>query len=334
MQSPRCSPTLCPLLLLALLTAGVAASCAREDNGGEGIGWEEMYPGPEARDWEPSHAEPPARPRAGTDEDWQVLRATARMAWDEGWESLAMGESVVRIGLSFRGTPYVAGTLDVAEEEGVVVNLLQFDCVTFVENVLAMARFIRLAEPEILDSEFRLREMYSGLLREIRYRGGRVDGYPSRLHYFSDWIQDNEARGLVREITRELGGVMDPEAIDYMSRHPEAYWQLVDPFNLAAIREIEGWLSGQTRYKIFQEDLPARISRIQDGDIIAITSAVAGLDVAHTGLAYWQDGELHLLHAPLVGDVVEVSRLPLAERIWRTDAQDGIRVVRPLAPAP
>ena len=319
------------LSLLALVTAGCMTACAG-DGGREQDAGREVYADSEAWEGDLATATRPLRPQEGMDEDWQVLRAKAIMAWDQGWEALPMGESMVRIGLSFLGTTYVPGTLEVAGEEGVVVNLLQLDCVTFVENVLAIARFIRLVEPEILETETQMREAYRGLLREIRYRGGRVDGYPSRLHYFSHWIQDNESRGLVREITQDLEGEMDPEAIDYMSQHPESYRQLMDPYNLRAIREIEFWLSGQTRYKIFQEDIPARRDQIQNGDIIAITSTVPGLDVAHTGLAYWQGGELHLLHAPMVDDVVEVSRLPLAERIWRVDAQDGIRVVRPLAP--
>jgi hypothetical protein len=70
---------------------------------------------------------------------------------------------------------------------------------------------------------------------------------------------------------------------------------------------------------------------IRDGDIIAATSTVAGLDVAHTGLALWVDGALHLLHAPLVGDSVEISQLPLAERILELSGQDGIMVARPVA---
>lgn len=331
MPGQRIPTTLSLLSLLALVTAGSMTACAG-DGGRDQDAGREVYADPEAWEGDLATATRPLRPQEGMDEDWQVLRAKAIMAWDQGWEALPMGESMVRIGLSFLGTTYVPGTLEVAGEEGVVVNLLQFDCVTFVENVLAIARFIRAVEPEILETETQMREAYRGLLREIRYRGGRVDGYPSRLHYFSHWIQDNESRGLVREITQDLGGEMDPEAIDYMSQHPESYRQLMDPYNLGAIREIESWLSGQTRYKIFQEDLPARRDQIQNGDIIAITSTVPGLDVAHTGLAYWQGGELHLLHAPMVDDVVEVSRLPLAERIWRVDAQDGIRVVRPLAP--
>ena len=43
-------------------------------------------------------------------------------------------------------------------------------------------------------------------LETIRYRNGVLDGYPSRLHYFTDWIRNNEQKGLVRDITSELGG--------------------------------------------------------------------------------------------------------------------------------
>jgi hypothetical protein len=333
MMCRRAPLPLSTLLLLALVASGAVSACSRGGGGEEEAGREGVYVDPEAWEGDVVTATRPLRAREGTEEDWQVLRTTVDMAWDQGWETLPMGESMVRIGLSFLGTPYVAGTLEVAGEEGVVVNLLELDCVTFVENVLAIARFIRLADPEILESESRMRETYRGILREIRYRGGRVDGYPSRLHYFSDWIQDNESRGLVREMTQELGGEMDPEAIDYMSQNPGAYRQLMDPFNLGAMREIEFWLSGLPRYKIHEDEILLRIGEIRNGDIIAITSAVAGLDVAHTGLAYWQGGELHLLHAPIVDDVVEVSALPMAVRIPRLDSQDGIRVVRPLAPA-
>ena len=64
----------------------------------------------------------------------------------------------------------------------------------------------------------------------------------------------------------------------------------------------------------------------------AATSTVAGLDVAHTGLALWVDGTLRLLHAPLVGEAVQISETSLAERILRIDGQDGIIVARPHEP--
>ena len=32
-------------------------------------------------------------------------------------------------------------------------------------------------------------------LKRMRYRSGEINGYPSRLHYVSDWIVDNRFRG-------------------------------------------------------------------------------------------------------------------------------------------
>lgn len=274
------------------------------------------------------------RPRAGTDDDWRILRQKAGQAWERGWDTIAMGASMERLGRTFIGTAYAAGTLELAGEEAVVVNLQELDCVTFVENVLALAWFIREADPTILDSDEETRTLFRRILARIRYRDGRVDGYSSRLHYFSDWIQDNEARGIVREVTPELGGVEDDRGLDFMSSHPEAYRQLSDPVALEAIRERERYLGRLTRFRIPEEEIPNWVGRIQDGDIIAMTSSLQGLDVAHTGLAVWQDDALHLLHAPLVGDSVQLSDLPLADRVLRLETQDGIRVIRPLEPVP
>ncbi len=272
------------------------------------------------------------RPQEGSERDWEIFRTKVTMAWEEGLDTIPFGEALTRIGLSFVGTPYAPGTLEVAGEEDVVVNFEEFDCVTLVENVLALARFVRSQDPSILASELQTREAYRGTLREIRYRSGRVNGYPSRLHYFSDWIADNQAKGLVNELTQEMGGLEDPRAIDFMSTHPDAYRQLANGANFMEIQETETQLSGLTRFRIPETKIAGRESGIRDGDIIAATSTVVGLDVAHTGLAYWVGSSLHLLHAPLVGDSVEVSQLPVAERILRLEGQDGIRVVRPTDP--
>ena len=39
------------------------------------------------------------------------------------------------------------------------------------------------------------------------------------------------------------------------------------------------------------------------------------------------------MHAPLVGDSVQISERPLARRIQEIGAQDGIAVARPLEPS-
>ena len=39
-----------------------------------------------------------------------------------------------------------------------------------------------------------------------RYRGGTLSDYASRLHYFDDWIDDNESRKRLANLTQALGG--------------------------------------------------------------------------------------------------------------------------------
>lgn len=247
-----------------------------------------------------------------------------KMAWAraERLDTLPLGEIIARLGRSFVGTKYTPQTLEVDGPERLVVNLRELDCVTFVESTLAMARLIR-------DGRFDDYDGYKRELVRIRYRNGAIAGYPSRLHYFSDWIANGEAKGLVRNVTREIGGVRDEEPVDFMSTHRDAYRQLGDPAAFDAIRRVEAEISARPRYYIPEDRIAAAAPRVRNGDIIAATSTVKGLDVAHTGIALWMDGRLHLLHAPLVGKAVEVSTLPLAERIIGIAGQDGIMVARP-----
>ncbi|HEX6065652.1 MAG TPA: N-acetylmuramoyl-L-alanine amidase-like domain-containing protein, partial [Longimicrobiales bacterium] len=86
------------------------------------------------------------------------------------------------------------------------------------------------------------------------------------------------------------------------------------------------------RYMIPEKNITDVAARIRNGDVIAATSSVKGLDVAHTGLAFWRNGQLHLMHAPLIGDSVEISENPLAERVVFIQRQDGIMVARPREP--
>ena len=122
----------------------------------------------------------------------------------------------------------------------------------------------------------------------------------------------------------------DTEPIDFMTTHADAYRQLSEnPAFLAELTQVEARLSAESRFYIPEDGIAGVEDQIQDGDIIAATSTVAGLDIAHTGIALWRDGRLHLLHAPLAGGVVQISETPLAERIQRISGQDGVMVARP-----
>lgn len=273
------------------------------------------------------------RPAEGTARDWEIAREQLSWALEQRLDTLPrFGDAVARIGERFIDTPYEPHTLELSGPERLVINLETLDCVTFVENMLVLARLAWAAPPEVTADPDRFKAAYRRELTAVRYRGGVLDGYPSRLHYFSEWIADNEAMGLVDGISDELGGVVDPSPVDFMSTHPDAYRQLADPAVLEAIADMEARLASVDRHYIPAADIAAREHLIRTGDVIAATSTVPGLDIAHTGIAVWRDGVLRLMHAPLVGSHVQLSDESLAERIRRIGGQDGIMVARPLAP--
>lgn len=318
-----------PEALVAAVVLAVAA-CGGSDDA-PGSGGSDV---PEAMAAEPMDSLPP-RTEAERPADWERFRETVHWARARGLDTLPMGDAVARIGEHFVGTPYRPHTLEIPGPERLVVNLEALDCVTFVENALALARFVKSTPAGLVDrDEPAARARYRDILEGIRYRGGRIDGYPSRLHYFSDWIADNASRGQVRDVTAELGGIRDPEAIDFMSTHPDAYRQLADdPALVDAIREVETRLSQGARRYIPEDRITLAESGIRTGDIIAATSTVMGLDVAHTGIALRRGGRVYLMHAPLVGDSVRISERTLDERVQAIDGQDGIMVARPLPPS-
>ena len=255
-----------------------------------------------------------------------------RLAWArrEGVQGLPPGEAVVKLGETFLGVPYVANTLEAPGPERLVVDLTGFDCVTFVETALVLARLARgEGTPVGRGGDGEALEAYAAELRRLRYRRGTLDGYPSRLHYFSEWIADNAAKGLVRDVSEALGGARLTRPVDYMSTHPEAYPRLGDAATLAAVRQAEVALSERARFAVPLARVAEVAPRIENGDVIAVTTSVPGLDVTHTGLAARAGGRLHLLHAPAPGRSVEVSALPLAEWLARDPAQVGIMVARP-----
>jgi hypothetical protein len=245
-----------------------------------------------------------------------------KLAWARAQrvDTLPIGKAIAAFGRTFVGTKYTPGTLEAPGPERLVINLRELDCVTFVENMIALARTLR-AQGHY--PEFK-RE-----LTRIRYRDGKLNGYPSRLHYFSEWIANNDAKGVVRNVSRTIGGKPDPESIDFMTKHRKSYRQLVDDKVFRDISVMEKRVSAQPRWFIPESELASKAAQIQDGDVIGATSTLPGLDIAHTGLALWVNGKLHLMHAPLVGKAVEISEVPLANRIISIAAQDGIMVARP-----
>ena len=136
-------------------------------------------------------------------------------------------ENISEIGTSFLGSPYVAHTIEGFQNEPLVLNFSAFDCTTFVEKSLSLylLQYERLEE---FTTEENHLKTYGQLLENIRYRNRKRDGYTSRLHYFTEWIQNNEKKGYVFDITEDLGGSSIEKTLDFMSSHRSSYSALKD----------------------------------------------------------------------------------------------------------
>ena len=236
-----------------------------------------------------------------------------------------ISEIIIAIGKSFIGTEYAANTLEAPEKETLVVDLQTLDCVTFYENSLVLARCIKKNKLTFDD--------YKKELQFIRYRGGKINGYASRLHYTSDYFFDNEKKSVLKNVTKELGGVPFKKKIDFMTTHTDPYLQLKkSPENVQEIQKVEEGMNARTMYYIPKQNIKNISSKIMDGDIIGITSTVDGLDCNHTGIAIHKNGELYFLHAPISESKVQITEITFWKYLARIKKDAGIMVARPVEP--
>ena len=270
-----------------------------------------------------------------SDADKLRLQAWATALRSVGMDrrSTPVGPRAIKVGELAIGTPYEPYTLeayikaggDPKSVEPLTLSLTRFDCVTLVESCLAVARAADDARKPSWSS-------FSREVERMRYRGGKRGGYTSRLHYFSEWISDGERRGLVRDLARDLRGVNDTRPLRFMTEHRASYPALADDRVFAEIGGMERGLDGSPRWMIPTEDIPRVEGRIETGDVLAFATSIPGIDVTHAAFAYrGNDGVLRVLHAPLSGGAVEITRSTLPEYVARIKRSTGIFVARSLA---
>jgi hypothetical protein len=222
------------------------------------------------------------------------------------------------------GVPYVAGTLDGNEEEQLVVLVDSLDCTTFVETVLAFCIADKRGERDF--------EGFKKALTDIRYRDGILNGYTSRLHYFSDWIRNNEQMGFVKECTSETACSQPKELwLDFMTTHVDSYLPMKK--NPELVKEMasheKNWQGTVVSYIPKEKlNLPPEGLKIKDGDVLALVTNIKGLDVVHVGFAFWKDNQLHLLHASSSAKKVIEDPKTQYESSKNTKAHIGVRAIR------
>lgn len=205
-----------------------------------------------------------------------------------------------RLSGHFLGRPYVAFSLigNATTPEVPVARTDGFDCVTFAETVIALARSRSPADfwPE---------------LRALRYDGAIVD-WASRNHFMNRWIarnvRDGRMRPLLVEKTLTTGEV---RSLDVLPGYDAQRW----PVAYVPVAALEV-LAAQTEM----------------GDVVAFVSRKPNLDTFHVGLLVppAEGAPLRVRHAGrTAGHVVEE---PLHTFITRNDVP-GLLLARP-APLP
>ncbi len=233
-----------------------------------------------------------------------------------------LDELIANTARFFLGKPYVASTLEVSDKEQLIINLREFDCTTLVENSIALAKTIKSG-----DNSF---DNYCRILRQIRYRNGEISGYLSRLHYTTDWIFENEKQNVFENMSLKLGGKKVMQPVDFMSTHPNLYKHLKNnPTNVREMASIEKDINKRDSYRIIPLAAIAPNEKgIENGDIITFATSIAGLDYSHMGIAYWQNGILHFIHASSRAKQVVIETKTLLNYCKDSRNCTGISVLR------
>ena len=243
------------------------------------------------------------------------------------WSVLPIGALIGKIAMELKGTPYVGFTLELSKDaEYCAVNLKGLDCVTFFEDALCMARMLKRGKstPADLIAE----------VRTTRYRGGKMGDFTTRLHYTTDWLVDNEAKGVVRILTPDLPGAQPfTQKVGIMSQHPENYRQLAaHPELLPKLRLVEERINARSLKYLPMDKLAAAEHLLQTGDIVGVCTTAEGIDIAHTGLCIQDEqGVVHFMDASSARKSMRVTLEPdISTCLNWSSRLTGVMFARPL----
>ena len=205
-----------------------------------------------------------------------------------------LGKRIARISALFLGRQYTEGSLGGGPEspEEFRVSLNAFDCVTFIETVLALA--LARTIDEFIDT-----------IRRIRYEGGEIDWF-RRNHYMVDWASNNEQCGFIKNMTS-------------------------GPFTVektCTLNLIAGLPARTTTFLYFPTQSLGDVTElIEAGDLIFLVSTKDTLDVFHTGLLVGREGRWLLRHATrTAGAVIEQHLIEFMSQ----NEMAGFILLRPL----
>lgn len=267
-----------------------------------------------------AHAATMAQMRFHCDGDTVLINQLLMKGYESGLsDANALIEFYAR---QLLGTPYVAHTLE-GDQEMLTINIHELDCLTFIETLYSLTR-------ATLNRRYSWRD-FAANVENIRYRGGEMGDYSSRIHYISEWIIDNHIRGNLVEITPDLPHVdYMIKNIDYMTHHTDSYRQLKD--DSVMVEKIRRYELRRHRFPYVKRSWlndKAVKAALRSGDFVSLVTKTEGLDVSHNGIIIVDDkGDPYLLDASMSGGKVMLEGKPLFKYLERSKTNIGIRVFR------
>lgn len=256
-----------------------------------------------------------------TAEDRQILTTFWTYAQKNKLSELAISERVPIIARFFLDKPYKSGTLIVTKDDLPVINLRELDCVTLVDNVLALAYLTKYDDSST--------EEFIRNITKLRYRNSEIIDYTSQLHYSGDWFYEMQHLNLLIDKTKSLGGKKYPIQVYFMTKNYTKYPVLANnPKLIPRIKAIEAAINKRAYYYIPKDNINRAADKIAEGDVILITTNIKGLDTSHLGFAVRKNGKLHLLHASSSHKKVMITENLLQDYMLGISSQTGIMVGR------
>lgn len=197
------------------------------------------------------------------------------------------------LGRAYKQSPLI-GSSETAEV--LTACLDGFDCVTYIETVLALARATKVDE-------------FIEWLRKIRYEDGRIH-WGRRNHYMIQWIRNN-VHGDTIEPTKMPGvAIVSKERV---------------------LNVVPGLKPQRVRIKCLPKAALPRIeSHFHTGDLMFFVSTRKHLDVFHAGIIVCNGTHALIRHASRSEGVVVEQKL---SEFLKANRMAGVIVVRPLRKA-
>ena len=224
-------------------------------------------------------------PSASTPAEMVRVVEDTRVKFEQGRaivRGLPVNEAIARLAEFFLGSPYVAQSLDQTGPELLRLDLTQFDCMLFVEQLLAL----------VSADSF---EDFVEQTRRLRYRNGAI-GYCTRQHYFHDWVSSAQGEGFIQASPDWPEQSMRHLPLNFMSSHRDRYPALKSQVLFDCIHQREQGRRVAQRY-LPMVSLDAALPSLQSGDVFAVATRVSGLDVSHTGVLVREGSRLDAIHA-------------------------------------